>query len=201
VDAIVGRIILDVAVYGAQNHAGTTPMSVRQDALAAAARLVLAIEDIARGRRLCSVSTVGVLEVTPGAVNVVPGLVRMSAEIRDTEPERLARAEAAIHATVDSTRLRTGLRIDVSVAMRERPVRTDPGLRAAITSAAGELGLPHLVMSSGAGHDAQIIATAAPIGMIFVPSAGGVSHAPHEHTDDTQLVAGANVLLQAAMRS
>lgn len=200
VDAVVGRTIFDLVVSGRQNHAGTTPMDGRADALTAAARLVLAVESVARDRKLCAVATVGVLTVEPGVTNAVPGLVRMSAEIRDNRADRLATAEAAVLAEV--ARIDSAGEADATVRAVTRfgPVPTDPALRDVITAAARELGLSHRTMPSGAGHDAQIIAAIAPIGMIFVPSRGGVSHAPDEDSDDAHLIAGAEVLLRAALR-
>jgi N-carbamoyl-L-amino-acid hydrolase len=199
VDGAVGRTIFDVVVRGCQNHAGTTPMDVRADALTAAAQLVLAVESIARDRRLCGVGTVGMLRVEPGVTNVVPGTVQLSAEIRDSRLDRLARAEAAVLAEMARVGPATGTAVEVRATTRFAPVPTDPALRRAIAAAADELGLPHLTMPSGAGHDAQIVADLAPVGMIFVPSRGGLSHAPGESSDEAHLIAGAQVLLRAAL--
>ena len=198
VEAITGRVIFDVEVRGQQNHAGTTPMAMRCDALVTAARIVLMIRDVAEPAGVCRVATVGVLDVAPNTTNVVPGGVRLTAEIRDGDPGRLRRAEQAVRAAVHRACDQTGSTAEVRVVARIAPVATDHRLRNVVLESTETLRLEHLEMPSGAGHDAQIIAGAAPIGMIFVPSRGGVSHAPSEATADEHLVAGANVLLRAA---
>lgn len=200
VEAITGRTIVDITVRGVQGHAGTTPMSLRRDALVAAARVVLAVQGLATSRDLCAVSTVGVLDSEPNVTNVVPGTVRLTAEIRDGRPERLRAAESALVAELPVLGAATGTRIDADLRQVTRPTQTDHRLREAIVAAAGDLGLAHLEMFSGAGHDAQIVARSAPIGMVFVPSHDGISHAPQEYTDDDLLVAGADTLLHAALR-
>jgi N-carbamoyl-L-amino-acid hydrolase len=200
VEAITGRTIIDITVQGVQGHAGTTPMSLRRDALVAAARIVLAVQRLATGRDLCAVSTVGVLDGEPNVTNVIPGMVRLTAEIRDGRPERLRAAESALVAELSALGAATGTRIDADLRQVTRPTQTDHRLREAVAAAAGDLGLAHLEMFSGAGHDAQIVARSAPIGMVFVPSHDGISHAPQEHTDDDLLVAGADTLLHAALR-
>jgi beta-ureidopropionase / N-carbamoyl-L-amino-acid hydrolase len=197
VDGIVGRTIFEVTVRGDQNHAGTTPMSERTDALVAAARVVHAVEDLSRRYALCSVSTVGKLDVEPGVVNVIPGKVTLSAEIRDIREDSLARAEGALQAALRDIEAASGACVEVTVTTRAQPVPTNPRLRAVIASAADSLDLPHMTLSSGAGHDAQMIASLAPIGMIFVPSQAGISHSPAENTAAEDLVNGANVLAAA----
>ncbi|GGO21515.1 Zn-dependent hydrolase [Micromonospora parathelypteridis] len=199
VDTINGRTIVEIEIRGRQAHAGTTPMNQRADALATAARVILVIERAAREQRLCSVSTVGNASVTPGEANVVAGEVHLTAEIRDSNRGRLRRAEAAIRAELDTFRVSEATLVHIDVTMRTDPVAADATVSSVIREAASSLELEHLVLSSGAGHDAQIIAAEAPIGMIFVPSRGGVSHAPEEYTDDEDLVHGANVLLQSAI--
>ncbi|SCF02088.1 N-carbamoyl-L-amino-acid hydrolase [Micromonospora mirobrigensis] len=198
VEAITGRHIFEITLTGEQNHAGTTPMDDRHDALVAGARLTLAIEDIARVRRLCAVSTVGRFDVRPNVTNVIPGAVTLTVEIRDGSLDRLANAERAVLAAVAA--LGPGIDARVDVRMRAAPVRTDHRLSAAITDAAAEHGLPVLTMHSGAGHDAQIVAAAGPVGMIFVPSRDGISHSPREHTEPEHLLAGADVLLTTVRR-
>jgi N-carbamoyl-L-amino-acid hydrolase len=201
VEAITGRTVLDIEVVGEQNHAGTTPMDMRHDALVTAAKLVLAIEHVSTVRGLCSVSTVGQLDVRPGSTNVVPGSVRLTADLRDGVATRLAAAEAAVRADADRLAAQASLVVEVGVGLRTRPTDTDPALREMIAGAAKDLGLATLTMFSGAGHDAQIVAEAAPVGMVFVPSRAGISHAPAESTDERHLIDGANVLLGAALRA
>jgi beta-ureidopropionase / N-carbamoyl-L-amino-acid hydrolase len=198
VEAITGRTIADITVHGEQGHAGTTPMDMRRDALVAAAQAVLAIRRLAT-KGLCAVSTVGCLDGEPNVTNVIPGTVRLTAEIRDGRPERLRAAEHALVTDLAALGSATDTRIDVTLRQVTRPTATDGRLREAVAAAADRLDLPYLEMFSGAGHDAQIVADAAPVGMIFVPSHRGVSHTPSEHTDDAALVAGADTLLHAAL--
>lgn len=200
VDGIVGRTILEAEIRGEQQHAGTTPMPDRRDALAAAAGLLLDIRKIAAEDHVCSTATVGHLEVSPNTTNTIPGLARLRADIRDTDADRLARAESAVRAAGARTQRATGCQVTVTTAHRSPPARTDPELRQVIAGAAAELGLASKLMPSGAGHDAQVVAGIAPVGMIFVPSHRGVSHAPSEDTSDDALVRGADVLLNAALR-
>jgi N-carbamoyl-L-amino-acid hydrolase len=199
VDAIVGRTVFDVDILGESGHPGTVPMSQRKDALAAAAALVLRIEDIAGGLAACSTATVGFLEATPNTTNTIPGSVRLTAEIRDTSPDRLAAAEVIL--TEAAAGISRSRNVDVIVRRvhASAPVATDARLCDAISRAARELGLRSQDISSGAGHDAQIVAGIAPVGMIFVPSKGGISHTPAEDTGIDDLVAGAEVLLHTVL--
>jgi N-carbamoyl-L-amino-acid hydrolase len=199
VEGITGRTILTVTVHGTPGHAGTVPMDSRADALTAAARVVLAVERLARHERLCSVATVGRLRVEPDVTNVIPGAVQLTVDLRDLSLDRLQAAEKALQHELAAVCAATGTRIQADLIDRIPPAATDPGLRAAIGAAADALALPRLDLGSGAGHDAQIVAHQAPIGMIFVPSRGGVSHVPEESTDDDDLVAGGQVLLRAAI--
>lgn len=197
VDGIVGRTIFEIDVHGTQNHAGTTPMGARSDALVTASRLVLTIDEVTRRYGLCSVGTVGRLDVEPGMTNVIPGKVSLSAELRDVSPDNIARAEAAVLAALRDIEASSGAQVEAAVTMRAQPVPTDPELRAVIAAAADSLHLPYTTMPSGAGHDAQIIASLAPIGMIFVPSKDGISHNAAENTAIEDLINGANVLTAA----
>lgn len=200
VDSITGRTQFAVEIRGAAGHAGTTPMELRRDPVTAAARVVLAAEEIARERRLCRVATVGWLEVQPNSANTIADGVRLTVDLRDSDPVNLELAEKALRTSLATLAHESNVSITVRVDARAAPVHTDPALRATITASADELGLSHLVLPSGAGHDAQIVAGIAPIGMIFVPSAGGVSHVPEEDTADADLVAGARVLLRTVLR-
>lgn len=199
VDVINGRTLVEIEIRGRQAHAGTTPMELRADALAAAARVILVVESIAREHRLCSVSTVGNAVVKPGVANVIAGNVRLTAEIRDPSRVRLRRAEEIMRTMLSSPEVSGATHIGFDVVMRTDPVATDAGIGANIRRAAESLGLAHVTASSPAGHDAQIISAQAPIGIVFVPSRGGISHDPEEFTSDEDLVRGADVLLRSAM--
>lgn len=199
VEGIVGRTILDIEVVGEAQHAGTTPMPDRRDALVAAAGIILAVERVATEQGVCATATTGYLEAHPNVTNTITGHVRLTAEVRDTDPRRIARAEAAVRAECARVAAASGCAVEVAVGMRSRPVSTAVPLRDVIRQAAETLDLPHLTMPSGAGHDAQIVARVAPIGMIFVPSKRGISHAPGEDTAPGDLVHGTNVLLHAVL--
>ncbi|WP_330343204.1 Zn-dependent hydrolase [Streptomyces sp. NBC_00557] len=201
VDAITGRIVLTLEIRGRAGHSGTTPMEGRRDALCAAARVVLAAEHIAGRRDLCRVATVGRLDPYPNTPNTIAGAVRTTVDLRDTDVWRMADAEAALRAMLDDIAAATGTEIEVVAETRSDPVSTDARLREAIALSADELALPYEELPSGAGHDAQFVAGLAPIGMIFVPSIGGVSHVPQEDTAAEDLVAGARVLLRTVLRT
>jgi N-carbamoyl-L-amino-acid hydrolase len=148
---------------------------------------------------VCATATTGYLEARPNVTNTIPGHVRLTAEVRDTDPGRLAHGEALAREECARVSAASGCPVDVRVSMRSRPASTAPALRGVIRAAAETLGLAHLTMPSGAGHDAQIVAQVAPIGMIFVPSRRGISHAPGEDTAPGDLIHGANVLLHSVL--
>jgi N-carbamoyl-L-amino-acid hydrolase len=187
-------------VEGFANHAGTTPMDRRHDALVTAAELVLAVNRIASTTPGTQVATVGRIGAEPGAPNVIPGRVDMSLEIRDLATARMEtvfrdiEAEATRIAKARGTRIRFD-EVDLSLV----PAPTDERLRRHVEDAAAALGLSYRRMPSGAGHDAQDIAHLAPIAMIFVPSEGGISHAPREHTAPGDIANGADVLLRTLL--
>jgi beta-ureidopropionase / N-carbamoyl-L-amino-acid hydrolase len=200
VEGIVGIRWWDIAVEGVANHAGTTPMNRRRDAMVSAAELVLAVNRIANELDGRQVATIGRIQAFPGAPNVVPGRVAMSLEIRDLETRKMQRLfdlieeEAGRIATENSTPIRFE-EIDLAAL----PAPTDERLRDIIARAADELGLTYQRMPSGAGHDAQDLAHIAPIGMIFVPSVGGISHSPEEFTSAEDMANGASVLLRTVL--
>lgn len=182
-------------IEGEANHAGTTPMHLRRDAGHAAARIVTAVHDLASASNGSTVGTVGSLALEPGVVNVIAGRAVLTVDLRDPDARRLSGAEATLARFVEGLARETGVRIDVERLVRLDPVAFDPGLCALVEAAAQRRGIPSRRMTSGAGHDAQMIARIAPAAMIFVPSTAGISHSPREHTPDDALVAGANVLL------
>jgi N-carbamoyl-L-amino-acid hydrolase len=201
VEGIVGINWWDVTVEGAANHAGTTPMDMRQDALLAASHFIIAVHQIVRSEPGRQVGTVGRIHAEPGAPNVIPGRVRLSLELRDLSPEKIMRIFRRIKAQATQIASHTDTKFSFS-SIDATAVRapTHPHIRDLIEMSARELGLSHLRMPSGAGHDAQEMARLAPIGMIFVPSVGGISHSPKEFTRASDLVNGANVLLQTLLK-
>jgi N-carbamoyl-L-amino-acid hydrolase len=199
VDAIVGRTVLHIDVHGVAAHAGTTPMSSRSDALVGASHLTLFVAELPRGGGLCQVATVGRLELFPNSANTVAGLARLTVDLRDPRPERMNAAEAAVRSEVAALAARLNLDARCTRIIHSRPALTDPTLRETIARSAERLGIKYRTMSSGAGHDAQIVSTVAPVGMIFAPSIGGVSHVPDENTAEDDLIAGARVLLNTVL--
>lgn len=200
VDVIVGRAVLEVDFHGRAGHAGTTPMGHRADAMLGAARLVTAVNQMP-GLGQCHVATVGHLEVQPNSANTIAGRVRLTVDLRDPDASRLDTAEQAVRDM--ATELAGDLRLDVRCERlaRSQPTATHPGIRALIADSANDLGLPSLTLPSGAGHDAQILATVTSVGMIFAPSIGGESHVPQENTCPDDLLAGARVLLGTVLRA
>jgi N-carbamoyl-L-amino-acid hydrolase len=169
-------------VIGFANHAGTTMMTERQDALVAASHLVLAVREEATRVQGRQVGTVGRLDVTPNAANVVPGKVELSIELRDLSEAKLASLAEAIKARAGAIATSTNTTITIEPTGHYAPALATPAVQSAIERAASSLNLTHMRLPSGAGHDAQMVAALGPMGMIFVPSAGGVSHSPKELT-------------------
>jgi len=199
VEGIVGIRWWDVTVEGIANHAGTTPMNRRRDALVTAAELVLAVNRIASELDGRQVATVGRIQAFPGAPNVVPGKVTMSLEIRDLDAAKMQQVFDLVSGEADriaATR-NTAIRFDARDGVQPAP--TDLRMRDVVEHAANRLGLSSRRMPSGAGHDAQDIAHIAPVGMIFVPSVGGISHSPKEFTSAGDMANGASVLLHSVL--
>jgi beta-ureidopropionase / N-carbamoyl-L-amino-acid hydrolase len=195
VEGIVGIKRWNVTVNGMTNHAGTTPMDQRRDAMVGAARFVDAVDRIARETPGRQVATVGRLEAEPGAPNVIPGRVRMTLEIRDLTMEGIDTVHGSIVAASREIGEVAGLSFDYEQFYVSRAAPTDPRIRDIVEAGAEALGLSTQHMPSGAGHDAQSIALLAPVGMIFVPSIAGISHAPDERTEATDVANGTDVLL------
>ena len=187
-----------ITIDGAANHAGTTPMSMRSDAGHAAARIITFLHDRATASNGPSVVTVGTMRFEPNAINVIPARAVFTIDLRDPDEQRLQAHEAALAAYLEELAAAEDVTISVERLARFEPVLFDTGIVERIEAAAKNRGLGVRRMTSGAGHDAQMMARIAPAAMIFVPSAGGISHNPREHTDDAELVAGANILLDVA---
>ena len=197
VEGIVGIRWWNVTVEGVANHAGTTPMNRRRDALVTAADLALAVNRIASTTPGTQVATVGRIQAEPGAPNVIPGRATLSLEIRDLAAAKIDSVFRAIEAEGRRIAAARGTSLRFSeVDLALEPAPTDERLRRLVEAAAESLELSNRRLPSGAGHDAQEMAHVAPIGMIFVPSKGGISHAPQEFTAPTDIANGANVLLR-----
>jgi len=187
-----------ITIDGAANHAGTTPMSMRSDAGHAAARVITFLHDRAKVSNTPTVVTVGTMRFEPNAINVIPGRAVFTIDLRDPDEQSLQAHEAALAAYLEELAVVENVSISAEQLARFEPVLFDIGIVERIEAAARNRGLGVRRMTSGAGHDAQMMARIAPAAMIFVPSAGGISHSPREHTDDAELVAGANILLDVA---
>lgn len=200
VRAITGRDGIELEIRGVANHAGTTPMEDRHDAAVAAAQVVLAVKNLADEGRV-RVATVGILQIGPGSSNVIPNRATVSIEMRDADDGRVASALEELLARVSTITAATKTTYTYQWVPHVRAVAIDPVLALCIQEAARSLGLPFQDIDSGAGHDAQVLAAAAPVAMIFVPSAEGVSHSAQEYTSPKHLVAGAEVLAAALVEA
>jgi beta-ureidopropionase / N-carbamoyl-L-amino-acid hydrolase len=200
VEGIVGIRWWDVTIEGIANHAGTTPMNRRQDAMISAAQLTLAVNRVATSMEGRQVATVGRIHAEPGAPNVIPGRVVMSLEIRDLDANKMQQVFDAIKIEADkiSRARQTPMRF-AEIEVASPPAPTDLRMRKIIAQSAEDLGLSYKFMPSGAGHDAQDMTHVAPTGMIFVPSVGGISHSPKEFTSAEDMANGANVLLRTVL--
>jgi hydantoinase/carbamoylase family amidase len=200
VEHIVGISRSTVVIEGEANHAGTTPMDLRKDALWGAAELVLAVRDLGRDSGGRAVATVGMLEVEPGATNVIPGLARLRVELRAADEDLLAGLRGQVETLAREAAARYGLRATLAPWHHAPAVPMHPLALRATRDALVDAGLPPLTMPSWAGHDAKVLARALPVGMLFVPSRNGVSHSPLEDTAREHCAAGAQALLHAALR-
>lgn len=200
VEGIVGILDCEITVEGFANHAGTTPMKLRKDALLAASKLTVAVNEVINSFPGTQVGTVGKIEAFPGAYNVVPGKVSMGLEIRDLSFEKiemlLGEIEKRAQVIAAETQTSIHFRREPSFNL---PALTDSAVQEKINAAAKALGLKTKYMQSGAGHDTQQISLISPVGMIFVPSVGGISHSPNEFTKAEDMENGANVLLHTVL--
>jgi N-carbamoyl-L-amino-acid hydrolase len=184
---------------GLSGHAGTTPMDARRDAGLAAAVFAVAVNALVGRDFPGCVATVCDMRFESGGFNVVPDAARVSLELRSPEAAEIDALEAALHREARAAAERHALGVEGATVGRWEPATLDPGVREVIAGAAAGLDLTAIEVPSGAGHDAQALAAVTPSGMIFVPSAGGVSHQPGERTSWEDCLNGANTLLHAAL--
>jgi N-carbamoyl-L-amino-acid hydrolase len=195
VTGIVGTRSLSLRFRGRAAHAGTTPMDARADAGVGAAAFVAAVPELVAREFPGCAATVGAVRFEPGAFNVVPGAASVALDFRSPEPAQLDELEEALLARARAAAEAHGLGLDAAPVGRWQPTPLDPGICDAIERAAARLGLESIRLPSGAGHDANALARVTRAGLIFVPSAGGVSHRPDEHTPWEDCLNGANTLL------
>jgi len=201
VEGIMGRVAWDVAVNGVANHAGSTPMRMRQDALLAAAKFIVVVNEVINSVKGNQVGTVGKIAALPGAYNVIPGEVTLGLEIRDLSMEKIAMLFSEIEKRTE--KIATDSKVTFSFQKQSivlPPAFTNKSLQQKINSSAKELGFTTRFMQSGPYHDSSQMSLIAPVGMIFVPSVGGISHSPKEFTKTTDMTNGANVLLQTILK-
>jgi N-carbamoyl-L-amino-acid hydrolase len=199
VTGIRGNLSFEVTLTGDARHAGTTPLDARRDAGRGAALAALAVWDVTAGEFPECVANVGDIELEPGAFNVVPGRARVRIECRSVDPDELDRLSGRILDRIAAVAQECRLGLEIERVGHWAPAATDLEIRRAIAGAANALGLSFVEMPSGAGHDAQVLADVVPVGMVFVPSMGGISHDLSEQTRWGDCVNGANVLLGTAV--
>lgn len=189
----------EITLAGQSNHAGTTPMRLRRDAGHGAAAIAVFVRELALRYGGSQVATVGAIDLHPNLVNVIASRARLTVDLRNTDDAVLQRAEHELAQFVATLAAEQRLTVATRQLVRFEPVRFDPRLVRLIEAAANARGHCTRRLTSGAGHDAQMMARVCPSAMIFVPSAGGISHNPREHTDAADLARGANVLLDVLL--
>lgn len=200
VEGIVGVFWWEVTVIGFANHAGTTPMNQRHDALLAAAKYIEAVNRVVTSIPGRQVGTVGKIQAFPGAYNIIPGKVITSLGLRDLDAAKVEMLFEKIQTEVGQIENATGTKFEFKQVSASRPALTNTSIRKTIDDTAKQLGLTTKSLPSGAGHDAQEIAELGPVGMIFVPSRDGISHSPQEFSKPEDITNGANVLLQTVLK-
>lgn len=199
VEGIVGILESEVTIDGFANHAGTTPMDQRHDALLSAARFIDKVNQVVTSIPGRQVGTVGWIKAEPGAYNVVPGKVVLGLELRDLDEKKFVGMFHRIRTEADALGKLNQTRFSFTEPTINHPALTDNGMRKLIEDNARSLSFSTKLMPSGAGQDAQEIAGIGPVGMIFVPSIGGISHSPKEFSRPQDIENGANVLLQTVL--
>ena len=200
VEGIVGIKQWEVVINGFANHAGTTPMDKRSDALYAASLYVQSVHEIGKNTPGNQVATVGMIKPFPGAPNVIPGKVNASLEIRDLDEKKIDSIYKKIKRSTKKIAKKTGTTFQFQQTINIVPEPTNDLISKAIFEASNDLKLKSKFMPSGAGHDAQEMVQICPIGMIFVPSKNGISHSPKEYSTPNDISNGANVLLHTVLK-
>jgi beta-ureidopropionase / N-carbamoyl-L-amino-acid hydrolase len=200
VEGVVGQQRYTIRVNGQANHAGTTPMEMRRDALTTAAQIILAIEDMALHYPGDPVATVGKLTVWPNAANIVPGQVEFTLDMRDLSHDVIDHMKAQLERRIETIAVARRTRIAITPQFVVDPSPADPMVQEVISAACTELGLTYTHLPSRASHDAQELGRLTAMGMIFVPSRDGVSHSADEFTSPQQCEQGVNVLLHSLIR-
>jgi len=200
VEGIVAIEWWEFTFKGKANHAGTTPMNLRKDPMLPASKLVLAVNEIVNSYEGRQVGTVGKIQAFPGAGNVIPGEVKLNVEVRDLSSEKIWKIYADLEQRAKQLAAEAGVELDIKhIEVASKPALADPMIREIIKSQAEKMGFSTKSLPSGAGHDAQEMARIAPMGMIFIPSKNGISHAPEEFSTKEDIANGINVLLHTIL--
>ncbi len=200
VEGIVAIEWWEFSFKGKANHAGTTPMHARKDPMLPAARFTLAVNEVITRDEGRQVGTVGKIQAFPGAGNVIPGEVKLNLEIRDLSSEKIWKLYAELETIAKQLAQESGTTLEIKhIEVASKPALADSMIREVIDKQAKKLGYSTKSLPSGAGHDAQEMARIAPMGMIFIPSKDGISHAPEEYSSPEAIAKGANVLLHTLL--
>ena len=199
VEGVQGISWTEIVIVGQSAHAGTTPMRLRHDPAYCAAAITTYVRDLTRLLGAEQVGTVGRIDVYPNLVNVVPARVVMTVDLRNTDDSVLREAEDPLTTFLEELAAAEGVRITTTPLARFEPVDFDSAMVDLVEATATRLGHSTRRMPSGAGHDAQMLARVCPTAMVFTPSVGGLSHNIAEFTEDVDIEAGANVLLQVVL--
>lgn len=200
VKTICAPSVLEIEVNGRQSHAGGTSMHERHDAFMAACEISLAAEKFGcESTSEYTTVTVGKVEVIPNAVNVIPGKVRFSIDIRDVDYELKNELVEKIHQVVADIEIRRGITVNIREVNNDYPMPCDPSIQQIIEKSCKEQQVPYMHTISGAFHDSMLVGEFAPVAMIFVPSHGGISHSPQEWTDFEEIAAGTDVLTETLL--
>ncbi|OAE13631.1 Zn-dependent hydrolase [Pseudomonas simiae] len=197
----LGQKWFDLTLTGVEAHAGPTPMHLRKDALVGAAEVVSAVNRIAHQQQPHACGTVGCLNLHPGSRNVIPGQVHMTIDLRHLHADTLQAMVDEVRGVIEATAQRHGLSFELTPTADFPPLDFAPTCVNAVREAASTLGLSHMDIVSGAGHDAIFVAELGPAGMIFVPCEGGISHNEIENAAPDDLAAGCAVLLRAMVNA
>jgi N-carbamoyl-L-amino-acid hydrolase len=200
VEGIVAIEWWEFSFKGKANHAGTTPMNLRKDPMLPASKFVLAVNEVVNSYEGQQVGTVGKIQALPGAGNVIPGEVKLNVEVRDLSSEKIWKIYSDLEKRAKQLAVEAGVELDIKhIEVASKPALADPMVREIIKSQAEGMGFSTKSLPSGAGHDAQEMARIAPMGMIFIPSKNGISHAPEEFSSKEDISNGANVLLHTIL--
>ncbi|WP_339233023.1 Zn-dependent hydrolase [Pseudomonas sp. FSL L8-0168] len=197
----LGQKWFDLTLTGVEAHAGPTPMHLRKDALVGAAEVVSAVNRIAHQHQPHACGTVGCLNLHPGSRNVIPGQVHMTIDLRHLHADKLQAMVDEVRSVIEDSTARNGLTFELTPTADFPPLDFHPTCVNAVREAAQALGLSHMDIVSGAGHDAIFVAELGPAGMIFVPCEGGISHNEIENAAPDDLAAGCAVLLRAMVKA